>query len=289
MTQNLFAACRHNGTLVARRIRLDASVQTAIEGLFEEQEGQFRDGITTEVDFNGDWNPEAEELLTIDIPQEAEIFEETINANATSIQDINTANFCDENIKAIFTGSTDNDGNTKVLVQRFTSKQFLQRKWSLLQDGNAFRELTEPSFSLDTALTCIVEDGKIKFKSQFKLRSIIDMQDIYREATDQEVRDFSAHDSLEVANVDTFLETADQTTRKLISAITRSGNLNRYSVDEIRNAAARVGVDIAVNDNKIVIPETRADVKNLLRFLDDSLYEAALTGNRYITNSKRTV
>lgn len=288
MTQNLFAACKHNGTLVVRRIRLDASVQTAIGSLFREQEVQFRDGITTEVDFNGNWNPDADELLTIDIPQEAEIFEETINANATSIQDINTANFCDENIKALFTGSIDDTAKTTVLVQKFTSQQYLQRKWSLLQDGNAFRKLTEPSFSVDTALTCIIEDGKIKFKSQFKLRSIIDMQDIYREATDQEVRDFAGHESLEVANVDSFLEQADQTTRKLISAITRSGRLNNYRVEEIRAAAARVGVNIAVTGDKISIPTTKADVKNLLRFLDDSLYEAALTGQRYITNSKRS-
>jgi hypothetical protein len=289
VTQNLFAACRHNGSLVVRRVRLNASVQNAVMNLFEDQEIQLKEGVTTEVDFNGSWNPEAEELLTIDVPPEAEIFTETLNANATSIQDINTDNFFDENIKAIFTGSTDDNGFTRVLVQRFTSKQFLQKKWALLQDGNAFRGLTEPAFSLDSSLTCIIEGGKIKFKSQFKLRSIIEMKDIYREATDQEVKDFTEHESLFVENVDSFLDVADQTTRKLISAITRSDNLNVYTVEEIRDAAKRVGVSITVNNNKIVIPDARADVKNLLRFLDDSLYEASLTGQRYITNSKRTV
>lgn len=288
MTQNLFAACRHNGSLVVRRVRLDATVQAAVAALFASQESSFRNGVDTEVDFNGTWNPEDNEILTIDIPTEAEIFEEAINANATSIQDIDTTNFAGEGIRALFTGSNLN-GVTKVLVQRFTSMQVLQKKWALLQDGNAFRQLTEPAFSLDNALTCIIENDKVKFKSQHKLRSIIDMQDIYREATDQEVRDFSAHANLEVSDVNNFLGVADQTTRKLISAISRSDTLNNYTVADIQTAANRVGVTINVQNGKIVMPSTRADVKNLLRFLDDSLYEAALTGQRYITNSKRTV
>ena len=288
MTQNLFAACRHNGNLVVRRVRLDSAVQASIEALFSEQESALRSGITEEVDFNGNWDPEQNELLTIDIPQEAEIFEETINDNATSIQDIDTSTFCDEGIKALFTGITAN-GKTKILVQRFTSKQMLERKFTLLQHNNAFRKLTEPAFTLDTALTCIIEDGKIKFKSQHKLRSIINMQDIYKEATDQEVRDFSNHQNLSVANVDEFLKQADQTTRKLVSAITRSNTLNTYGVNDIKSAAERVGVQVTVENNQIVIPDSKADIKNLLRFLDDSLYEAALTGQKYITNSKRSV
>lgn len=288
MTQNLFAACRHNGNLVVRRVRLDSNVQASIEALFGEQESALRSGITEEVDFNGNWDPDQNELLTIDIPQEAEIFEETINANATSIQDIDTSNFCDEGIKALFTGIIEN-GKTKILVQRFTSKQMLERKFTLLQHNNAFRKLTEPAFTLDTALTCIIEDGKIKFKSQHKLRSIINMQDIYKEATDQEVKDFSSHQNLSVANVDEFLKQADQTTRKLVSAITRSNTLNTYGVNDIQSAANRVGVQVTVENGKIVMPDTKADIKNLLRFLDDSLYEAALTGQKYITNSKRSV
>ncbi|HAU1759016.1 TPA: DUF4868 domain-containing protein [Legionella pneumophila] len=288
MTANLFAACRHNGSLVVRRVRLDATVQAAVAALFASQESDFRNGVDTEVDFNGTWNPDANELLTIDIPTEAEIFEETINANATSIQDINTSNFADEGIRALFTGTTVN-GFTKVLVQRFTSMQVLQKKWALLQVGNAFRQLTEPAFSLDSTLTCVIEDSKIKFKSQQKLRSIINMQDIYKEATDQEVRDFATHETLEISDIDDFLGIADQTTRKLIRAISRSNTLNNYAVNDIYTAANRVGVTINVKNGKIVMPNTRADVKNLLRFLEDSLYEAALTGQRYITNSKRTV
>jgi hypothetical protein len=35
------------------------------------------------------------------------------------------------------------------------------------------------------------------------------------------------------------------------------------------------------------MPTDRKSIKQLLRFLDDGIYEASLTAKRYITNSKR--
>jgi len=119
MPQNLFAACRTNGALVAKRIRLDQAVQQQIETIFNQQEADFRDGITSEVDFDGSWTPDDDEFLTIDVPQEAAIFADTLNANPVAIPDIDTANFEAEGIKGIFTGGAVN-GAVKVLVQRFS-------------------------------------------------------------------------------------------------------------------------------------------------------------------------
>ena len=287
MTENLFAACRHNGRLVSRRVRLDRAIQSDIEELFGKQEDSFRPDNLAEIDFNGSWKPESHELLTIDIPEEAKIFEEIISANATSIQDIDISRFSEEGIKALFTGSVV-DGKGKILVQKFTPKQMLKEKFALLYSNNVFRRLTEPAFALDSDLTCIIEDGKIKFKSLHKLRSIINMKDIYREATEPEVRAFCAHKKLLVADVNSFLDQADQPTRKLITAINHNKNLNNYDVAKIQASADKVAVQVTITAGKIVMPKDRADIKNLLRFLDDSLYTAELTGQRYITNSKRT-
>lgn len=288
MPQNLFAACRVNGDLIAKRVRLDHTVQQEIKNIFDTQEDRFRDGVTVEINFDGSWTPDAHEFLIVDVPDEGGLFLDTINANPVSIPEINTANFANEGIKAIFTGEAVN-GETKVLVQRFSPAQILSRKFPLFLDGNAFRKLSDPAFTLDSALTCIVEDGKLKFKSFHKLRTIINLLEVYKEATDQEVVDFASHASFEVADSAAFLESADQTIRKLIHAISRSGTLDEYSVNDIQAAATAVGVPVNVNNGHLVLPTDRANVKTLLRFLDDGLYEAPLTGRRYITNSKRPV
>lgn len=286
MPQNLFAACRVNGNLVAKRVRLDNTVQQAVETIFNDQEAVFRDGVTSEVAFDGTWNPDDDEFLTIDIPAEASIFADTINANAVAVPDINTAAFGNEGIKAIFTGSTVN-GATKVLVQRFTSQQMLERKFALLQHGNAFRRLSDPAFSLDTSLTCIVEGDKIKFKSQHKLRSIINMLDIYRAATDQEVQAFAGHASLDVADVAAFVANTNQTTRKLIHAVAKNGTLDTYTPAAIQAAAQGTGLNIDVQNGKIVMPEEHAEIKAVLQFLNESRYSGPLSGQPFVTNSQR--
>jgi len=286
MPQNLFAACRIDGELIAKRVRLDHTVQQEIENIFDTQEASFRDGVTAEIDFDGSWKPDADEFLTVDIPDEGTLFPATINANPVSIPEINTANFANEGIKAIFTGQAV-DGGTKVLVQRFSPAQILSRKFPLFLDGNTFRRLSDPAFTLESALTCIVEDGKLKFKSFHKVRTIVNLLEVYKEATDQEVEDFAGHASFEVADGDAFLESADQTVRKLIHAISRSGTLEIYTVNDIQTAANAVGVAVTVKNGRLALPTERASVKTLLRFLDDGLYEAPLTGRRYITNSKR--
>lgn len=287
MPQNLFSACRdQNGQLITKRVRLDATVQQAIETVFAEQEADFRAGVTDEVPFDGRWTPNEDEFLTIDVPAEAQIFGATINANATAVPDINTTAFADEGIKGLFTGVTTN-GATKVLVQRFTSQQVLERRFALLQQGNAFRRLTEPAFTLDNSLACIIEDGKIKFKSQHKLRSIINMLDIYRAATDQEVQAFAGHASLEVADVAAFVSVTNQVSRKLIHAIANNGTLDTYTPNDIQAAAAQTGLAIDVQNGKIMVPTEHGEIKALLQFLNESRYSGPLSGQPYVTNSQR--
>lgn len=287
MPQNLFAACRtHDGQLIAKRVRLDANVQQAVEAVFAEQEVAFRQGVTDEVPFDGSWTPNEDEFLTIDVPAEAQIFADTVNANAMAVDDIDTAAFAAEGIKALFTGISVN-GATKVLVQRFTSQQVLERRFALLQQGNAFRRLSEPAFTLDNSLACIIEDGTVKFKSQHKLRSIINMLEIYREATEQEVQTFAAHASLEVADAVGFVNVTNQVSRKLIHAIVNNGTLDNYTPVQIQSAAQQTNLAIDVQNGRIVMPTTHADIKALLQFLNESRYSGPLSGQAFVTNSQR--
>ncbi|MGP5714216.1 hypothetical protein ACTXPD_19760, partial [Vreelandella alkaliphila] len=107
-----------------------------------------------EVDFNGDWKPDTNEVLTIDDISESTLMTNAINANASSFSDVNIANFSNEPIKAIFTGITTN-GQTKVYVQKFSSRQALslnQLPLIKMQTGNTFVKTTDDIFTIDTKL-----------------------------------------------------------------------------------------------------------------------------------------
>ena len=288
MPENLFAACRVGGNLIARRVELDGSVQDQVEGLFVQQNNAFFEGIDLEVPFEGRWRPDPNELLTIQVPDEALVFEQALAQNALALDTINAANFTNAGIRALFSGEVVN-GNDRILVQRFTNGQSLSRKFVLFLPGNTFRRLTDPAFNLDSSLTFVIEGGLVKFKSFQKLRSILDVGDIFREATDPEVRAFAQHPSLAVADLEGFVDSADEVTRKLISAVTASGILEDFTPLEIQAAARLTQLEIALENNAMVLPVDRREVKNMLRFLDESRYSGPLTGTPYETNSRRPV
>ena len=288
MPHNLFAACRIDEELVAKRVPLDATVQGQVEEIFCHQEDQFRANFTEEIVFNGSWKPEKNEFLTIDVPQEAMTFQEAIHSNAISFEDINTENFADERIKALFMGFSDN-GTTKILVQSFDTRQILSKKFTLGLRNNSFRRISDFAFTLNNSLTCIIEDDKIKFKSFHKLRSIINMSQIYREATDQEVGTFASHANLDIADIATFIAITDQQCRTLIHAIASDSILDNHTSADIGVAAQATGLTVKVRNGKITMPTERKEIKEFLQFLNESRYSGPLSGQTYITNSRKRV
>ena len=290
MPQNLFVACSENGELVVKRVSLNNDVQQAVVDLFDEQENQFRAGGMREIEFDGSWKPDEDEVLTLDILGDklgdVQAFVDTIEANAIAIPDLDAMKFGQQKIRALFIGTTQGK-KTKVLIQQFSTRQMLSRKFSLLQDGNTFRKLSDTAFTFDSSLAGIAEDGKLKFKSFHKMRTIVNLSDVYREATDQEVLNFGDHPTFEVVDRDEFVRLADQTIRKLIHALMRSNTLDEYDAAAIESGANSVDINVTARNGKVVMPTRLGEIKQFLQFLDDGLYRAQLTGHRYVTNSKR--
>ena len=286
--QNFFALCRTDEGLVAKRIPVTNALQDELAALFQGQEQAFRSGVSGEVEFAGDWKPDDDELLTIDVSDEAKVMLGAVSANTLSAPALDTNNFIGENVKAIFTGAPHGNGH-KVLVQKFSAQQSLGKKLAILLTGNSFKQLTEPAFTMDTRLVCIIEGGKIKFRSFHNLRMIIDLSEHFEEATDDDIDDFADHSVLEIADIQAFKDHADQTVRKLVHKIMKARVLDQHTAEEIEAKASEVELELTINGGKVVLPEEKQDIKQVLCFLDDGLYEAPLSGQRYVTNSKRRI
>lgn len=284
---NLLALCRGNN-LEVKRIPVTNPVQTALQNMFQQQETDFRDGRPNLVAFNGEWNPDDDELLTLANTAEANVMVQASQQNAVALQQVDTANFEGENIRALFM-STGNGANQRLLVQRFTAQQRLSRRLALLLEQQAFRELTEPAFTVGTGLTCIIEGGQMKFQSYSNLRMIFDLSQLYQAATDQDIDNFAAYASINFDDIDAFKATANQTVRKLVHKIHSTGVLNNYAVNDIRDKAQATGLNVNVVNGSIQFPQDPQIAKRFLRFLDDGLYEAPLSGQRYVTNSKKAI
>jgi hypothetical protein len=69
--------------------------------------------------------------------------------------------------------------------------------------------------------------------------------------------------------------------------------LQRVAPRKIAKEARGYGLTIQVRttggSERIVIPADKKGVKTLLRFLEENYYTSALSGSRFVANSKRTV
>lgn len=285
---NLLAFCREPTGVTIKRVPVNGALQQPLDQLFLQQETAFRAGRPNEVPFDGDWKPDDDELIVLDNTAEADAMIAAVAGNVLALPMIDTANFEAENIKALFVG-TNAGGNVKLLIQRFTSAQILNRKFAVFAHNNVFSRLTDTAFSLGNTLTCIVENGQIKFESYHNLRAIFDVSEFFAEATDEDIDDFAGHASIEIADIAAFKELVTQTERKLIHKLVSTDVLNIHTPQDIQTVAGQTGVVINIVNGRIVFPAEKQGIRRFLRFLDDSLYQAPLSGRRYVTNSKRAV
>lgn len=285
---NLLALCRYANGIAIKRIPLNGALQNPVMQIFSDQEAAFRANRPNEVAFDGDWNPDDDEILVLDATAEANVMMAAASGNVLALPTINAANFDAENIKALFVG-VNAGGGLRLLVQRFTAAQVLSRKFALIASNNQFNQITDPAFNLATSLTCIIEGGQLKFESYHKLRAVFDVIEFFAAATDDDIDNFAGHASIAIADVPALKELVTQTERKLIHKLASSGVLDAHTPQQIQARANATGLVVNLANGQIVFPNDKQEIRRLLRFLDDSLYQAPLSGLRYVTNSKRAI
>jgi len=288
MSVNLLALCRQGEAYVVKRVKVTAQVQSLLEGIFTQQEQEFFDGITEEVAFDGGWRPERDELLYVATPPEAAAVLAAAQSNIVSLPDVDAAHFTSEGIRGLCVLMRRPAGD-RLLIQNFSARQLLEQKFSLILDGDTFNRLTQPAFSIGASLAGVIEGDRLKFNSFNNIRMVFDLKNLYQEASDGQLDIFMEHNALHVSDPSALKKVADQRIRKLIYAISERGILDIYAVAHIVATAASEGISIAQQDGKIVLPSTRAEIKEVLHFLDDAFYRAALSGDAYISNSKRRI
>jgi hypothetical protein len=286
---NLLALCKPtDGVLTIKRVQITQPVQDIVGGLFHQQAIEFLEGIEEEIPFGGDYKPDADEILVLDAPNEIGLMQASVS-NPIGLETISAGNFINENIRGLFVGAGDGVG-ARILIQAFTAQQLLTRNRLMLihaLDGNTFRQVTEPSFTLDSKLVAIAEGGRLKFKSFHLVKRIFALDEVYRVATDQQIDAFCGHASLQVPDLNAFKTSADQIIRKLVHAVSTSNVLDQCPVADIQTKAAALEVPLEIQNGRIDMPMERQQIKQLLRFLDDSIYEGPISARRLVTNSKR--
>jgi len=244
------------------------------------------------VPFDGSYKPNEDEGLSIcnfHLPEE---ITDAVR-NPLGLQTFAYEKESEPDIRAIFIGERSESDNTEIFTvafQRFRKEQYLSaKKFSLFYDQDTFILENRWGIGITDTIDCIFTQTELRFSSYFYARQIFDLSDYYRSATDSEVHNFSGLDLLSIADKKQFQSLADTWIRRKIAAINDSGVLKNNTATKIKKLAQSCGLEITVENKKLLIPTDKKKLKEILGFLDEEVYKGAFTEETYITNSKRKV
>ena len=290
-TSNLFALVDDDDAPI-RRIPLTAALNTELAQLFAEQQTALL-GDKRAIAFTGSYNVDEGEIFTIaDYPLPPAIGQAISNPLTCQVLDLNTET---QRIKALFSGTWTAATKT-VNFQVFDAGKLLKRGYTLIGSGNTYKKLEEPGLMLQDKLTAHHQNGTLHFSSYHNTKRFLSLADYYREATDTDLDAFAASDLFAFEDQAGFKEQADSIIRKKIALLQKNEVLKDINVTDIQTVANNFNaelpeehhINITVNDDgKLVIPEDKKALKELIRFLDEDYVTAPLTKRKCLTNSKQ--
>jgi len=244
------------------------------------------------VSFDGSYKPSEDEGLFISNFHLPEAITDAVR-NPLGLQTFTYDIDAEPDIRAVFIGERTEADNTEVFTvafQRFRKEQYLStKKFSLFYDNDTFVLENRWGIGITDNVDCIFTQSELRFSSYFYARQIFDLSEYYRSATDAEVLSFGGIELLSIADHTQFHAMADTWVRRKIAAINDSGVLKNNTAAKIKKLAASCGLEVTVENKKLIIPADKKKLKEILGFLDDEVYKGAFTEETYITNSKRKV
>ena len=287
---NFFAYVKNeNDEMVVKRIPLNRDLQENLSESFREKLSQFLPDNEERIfnfEDNIHYKPERDELFVI---ENFEMVDDLINAigNPVNVDNISESDY--ENIKAIFYGKQLSNGNYHIMFTTFDTRKIIKRargKLILFYSDSIFTEFESKMIVIDERIDVLFRDGNLYFHSFINAKKIFGglLNQYYREATDEEVEEFS-NNLFESSIPEGFI---DFRTRKLIFGIMKSGISEVQKVVQV--GREKFGIELQITDDgKLTIPENKKDFKKLLKLLNDDMWESPLTGVKYETNSKRRI
>lgn len=292
MTYSLFALTIDPANRIVR-FPLSQQVQGELTTYFKNQAESFINAIERELPFDGKYKPDEGEILYIDDFDDIDGLAQAIRS-PLGYPEIVPSESSFAGIKALFSGFVDNSGVVTVLIQQFDKKKIISTNGlSIFHSANVYKKVEDIGVTIDSKLSATLRDGKLSFISFHMLRQVFDLSEYYRVATDTDITDFASLQMVKHDDVNQLIAMSDAWIRRKFSLIQQSQILENVPMSEIKAVAAEFNIPLETSmsedgTEKIVLPKIKADLKTILRFLDEDYYKSPLSKTCFITNSKRS-
>ena len=285
---HLAAIIRRNARTELKQIPLRQPLQDSLAESWEQQYLGFTQEIE-EVDFDPGYKPESHERFVLNDYTPPDWLVNETSQTVQHLDSLGREAQLTNSIVGIVGMARDDQNDELVLFQNFTGSRVIQPGRLLLQSGDTYVSPGRPGLTLDTRLSAVYEpvSRRLLFINFRTVNTFLPLLDLYREATEEDIREVLSHDRLATEDIDALATDANQWFAKRIAMLRDSRVLDEFSVDQIQARSVGLNVPMEIEDNRIVFPSERGAAKRLLQFLVEELYKGPITDTLYETNSKR--
>lgn len=176
-----------------------------------------------------------------------------------------------------------------IKFQRFEKSQILKRKKrTIIYKNNMFIKNEDFCLNILDALDAIYYDNTFKFINYTNANKVLPLGEYYREATQEEVDNFKTLEIFTLSSEASFDKYASaHNVRGQIAKILDSDVLSQHTAHQLKEIATSYNINIDIQDDKIVIPTEKKDIKYFLTFLSEKIYKGPLSGKTLISSSTR--
>lgn len=198
-------------------------------------------------------------------------------------------------IRCVFAHARDADSDSSVyLFQNFTRSKVIKPSWrSMVFYRDVYQASERYGFQLSDSLSAVFvgpsRGGRLLFSKLREVSTYLPMDEHYREATADDIRQILQHDALLVDDPGHIVNMASPWYARRFAMLSDSGILDQYEPATLQGLATNVDVQLDVENNRIRLPTDRADLRAVLTFLNEERFRGPITESLFEANSKRRV
>lgn len=284
---SLFAIMNNSVATGVLIINMSADTQEKVSNILNQQLSAFNSHYDREIEFCAGYDPSPSEIFTLDEFTDCNELYKYISGEIKATE-FNPKKHSADNIKCLFAGNEET-----IILQNFDKKQVLNVERTLFLSSNVFELSTSIGFNLPDKLAGVVTGNKIRFKSFQNLRKIFNMDKYFREATEEELKQFVLHDKFYKEPGFDIIKVSDTEILTKVALINKISSMD-FPISKMKKYAKQVTFDLKIikddkGEEKIVIPTDKKGIKLLLSFLNEDIFKSGITKKTYKSNSKRPI
>lgn len=228
------------------------------------------------VEYSPEYKLDSDQIFVIkDFPLPSEM--QNVFRNTASLKTYSM----DNNLDVVALASSD---SKSIAFQKIDRGQHLSKKFCLLHDGDTFHKNNKAGIIVKESINCLYHENDLYFWSYYAASQIFDMKKYYEVASDTAVRSFLNSNLLSIEDEHQFYSSLNHEMRRRVVIIDKIGVLN-HDINYLVDKAKEKDIPVVFENEKLVIPKDKNDLKITMGFLTDKIFRSIFTNDLCYTNS----